>query len=127
MSDDAAVPDDDLEAMFADAVPDDIEYMFAQTSSGVSVGSEGRVTLNGVSSTTLFFSDRPERVAGHVPTSAVIDSWSVGGDDSFEADPPNATLSILVGYQPQEIVVVLEKPVYSGDDLTFELRQPVPA
>jgi hypothetical protein len=98
-----------------------VDVLFVQTAKSVTL-DEGKLRMKGVAPATLFFSDRPKRVAGHIPTSVVIDSWGVGGDDSFVADPPNATLSILVGYQPQEIVVVLEKPVYSGDDLTFDVK-----
>ena len=48
----------DIHKSFGDAAPDDIEYMFAQTSGGISIG-DGRITLKNVSPATLFFSDRP--------------------------------------------------------------------
>ena len=121
MSDNAAVPDDDLEAMFADTVPDDIEYMFAQTSSGVSVGSDGRVTLNGISSTTLFFSDRPYRVTGHIPTDEFIGYWGKG-DDSFANDPPNALLTMFEDDAVNDVVVVLSDPVLSNSDLSYAVE-----
>ena len=121
MSDDPAEPDDDLEAMFADAVPDDIEYMFAQTSSGISVGSDGRVTMKGVSGTTLFFSDRPYRVTGHIPTDEFIGYWGQG-DDSFANDPPNATLVTLEGDEFEDVVLELvEAPVLADGNLVFEV------
>jgi hypothetical protein len=28
----------------------------------------GQLTLNGIAPTTLYFSDRPDRITGHVPT-----------------------------------------------------------
>jgi hypothetical protein len=121
MSDDQTEPDDDLEAMFADAVPDDIEYMFAQTSSGVSVGSDGRVTLTGVSSTTLFFSDRPYRVTGHIPTDEFIGYWGEG-DDSFANDPPNALLTMFEDDAVNDVVVVLSDPILSNGDLSYAVE-----
>jgi hypothetical protein len=98
-----------------------VDVLFVQTAHSVTL-EEGKLRMKGVAPSTLFFSDRPKRVAGHVPTSVVIDTWGVGGDDSFEADPPNATISILVGEKPQEIVVVLEKPYYAGGNLTFDVK-----
>jgi len=98
-----------------------VDVLFVLTAGGVSL-KEGKLSMKGVAPVTLFFSDRPERVAGHVPTVVVIDHWGDGGEDSFEADPPNATISILAGGKPQEIVVVLEKPYLSGSDLTFDVK-----
>ena len=62
-----------------------VDVLFVQTANSVSL-DEGKLRMKGVAPSTLSFSDRPERVAGHVPTSVVFDSWGVGGDDSFELD-----------------------------------------
>jgi anti-anti-sigma regulatory factor len=59
--------DDDALAAVQDADPTEVECMFAQTASGLGL-DDGRITPKGVSATTLFFSDRPERLTGHVPT-----------------------------------------------------------
>ena len=67
--------------------------LFVQNAEGVTY-RDGRLTLDGVSPTTIFFSDRPERVAGHVTVADFLRSWSEGAD-SFEKDPPNAVLSVL--------------------------------
>ncbi|MDX2379754.1 MAG: hypothetical protein QNM02_08350 [Acidimicrobiia bacterium] len=118
---DGPTESDDLEAMLGDAAPDDIEYMFAQTSSGVSVGSDGRVTLTGVSSTTLFFSDRPYRVTGHIPTDEFVGYWGEG-DDSFASDPPNALLTMFEDDAVNDVVVVLSDPVLSNGDLSYAIE-----
>ena len=68
-----------------------------------------KLTLQGVGGTTLFFSDRPERVAGNMTTAAFIPFWSKG-KDSFLSNPPNADLSILEGSELRQVVVVLEQP-----------------
>jgi hypothetical protein len=122
MSDnDPAEEPDDLDEMFGSAEPADVEYMFAQTSSGVSIGADGRVTLNGVSRTTLFFSDRPHRVTGHIPTDEFIAQWG-DGDDSFASDPPNALLSLFEEQHVNDVVVVLSDPVLSNGDLSYAVE-----
>src|SRR5262245_2992908 len=66
------------------------QLLFVQTARGVSF-EDGRLTLHDVSPTTLFFSDRPKRLAGHVTTLRFLADWD-DGKDSFASDPPNATL-----------------------------------
>ena len=69
------------------------ELLFVQNSKSVSF-DKGTMTLNDVSPSTTFFSDRPERLAGHIPTTHFLHIWAEGSD-SFKNDPPNANLSIL--------------------------------
>lgn len=61
------------------------ESMFVQTAQGVDSAS-GTLTLKGVTPSTLYFSDRPERVAGQMATSDFVDLWGAG-ENSFESDP----------------------------------------
>jgi hypothetical protein len=81
----------------------------------------GTMTLHGVNPVTVCFADRPERIAGHMPTSKIVPMWKQGSD-SFTADPPNATLSVFSGDTVSNLVVVLRNPHISGDDLTYEVR-----
>ena len=62
------------------------ESMFVQTAQGVS-SEGGTLTLRGITPSTLYFSDRPQRVVGHMATTDFVDLWGVG-DNSFETDPP---------------------------------------
>ncbi len=81
-----------------------------------------RLVLTGVSPNTIVFADRPVRAAGHEMTSQFIMQWDQG-KDSFEKDPPNATISVL-GTKPGEIadaVVVLKSPKLDGTTLTFDV------
>ena len=110
---------DDL-ATTRDADPEEVEYMFAQTASGLDI-DDGRVTLKGVSATTLFFSDRPERLTGHIPTEEFFASWDVG-DDNFAENPPNALLSIFEDDTVNDVVVVLREPVLSGGDMSYAVE-----
>jgi len=73
---------------------EEVQYLFVQTSHAISTKND-KLTLHGVNPSTLFFSDRPERIAGHGQTEEWVKTWSEG-DDSFGSNPPNATLSILV-------------------------------
>ena len=41
-----------------------VEMLFVQSAKGATL-ENGKLTLNGVGPTTVFFSDRPKRIAGH--------------------------------------------------------------
>ena len=72
---------------------EDIEALFAQTAREVT--SEGdKVILHGTSPATLYFSDRPQRVVGHLTTKKFVEEWGEG-ENSFAADPPNAVISFV--------------------------------
>ena len=71
------------------------QLLFVQNATSVVTDKSGRVlTLQGLSPTTLYFSDRPVRLAGHYRTDEYLKFWKQG-PDSFLKDPPNATLSIF--------------------------------
>jgi hypothetical protein len=74
-----------------------------------------------VSPVTIFFSDRPERIAGNMKTAAFVPFWSKG-KDSFLADPPNADISILEGDKLQQVVAVLQDPELKGESLTYTIK-----
>ena len=82
------------------------QFLFVQNAKGV-VFEKGTITLKGVSPTTLFFSDRPMRIAGHLTTEEYIQMWGEG-KDSFASDPPNATLSIFQDDKEKLIDVVVK-------------------
>ena len=90
------------------------ESMFVQTAEGIE--SDGQLlTLRGITPSTLYFSDRPKRVVGHMSTADFVDLWAIG-DNSFEADPPNAVLAFLApgADAPDDAVVVLKEPNLDG-------------
>lgn len=118
----SAVP---LRAALAQAGKDgakQADFLFVQTAKGMSFDKgTNRLTLNGVSPLTVFFSDRPERIAGNMPTSVFVPFWSKG-KDSFLANPPNADLSILEGDKLEQVVVVLQSPALKGDALSYTVK-----
>ena len=70
------------------------------------------LTLEGVSYSTLWFSERPALAAGNIPTRLFIDNWGTG-ENSFAASPPNAALDILEGETDGDVLVVqLSQPEY---------------
>lgn len=81
-----------------------------------------KLTLTGILPSSIVFSDRPYRAAGHVLTSKFIEEWDVG-NNSFAKDPPNATISVLGddGTTVDDAVVVLKAPKIEGDNLTFDV------
>ncbi|MCG6862125.1 MAG: hypothetical protein LJE70_12730 [Chromatiaceae bacterium] len=96
------------------------DFLFVQNARGISY-ADGKLTLKGVNPAAVMFSDRPERIAGHMATSRFVPFWREG-KDSFLKDAPNATLSFLENKDMADAVVVLHDPVLSGDDLTYRVE-----
>jgi hypothetical protein len=95
----------------------EVEYLFVLTAESATL-TDGVLTMGDVNPATLYFSDRPDRLAGHETTEDFVASWGEG-DDSFASNPPNATLSVLSGPEPQDVVVVLSEPRLEDGDLVF--------
>jgi uncharacterized protein YjbI with pentapeptide repeats len=102
----------------------------------VQVGTEGSLlktgdeedtyllTLRGVSQSTIWFTDRPDRTAGHFRTGLFIENWAVG-DDSFADNPPNAALEIMDGTDEADLLVIeLFDPEYDAmnDKLSYKVK-----
>ena len=97
----------------------EVEYLFVQGAASGTL-ADGVLTMAQVNPSTVYFSDRPERLAGHLTTEEFVANWGEG-DDSFASNPPNATLSILTGPEPQEIVVTLTNPRLDNGDLIYNV------
>lgn len=98
------------------------QSMFVQTAEGVT--SDGKtMTLTGVTPSTLYFSDRPQRVVGHMATSDFVELWSEGAN-SFEEDPPNAVLAFLQPGDdaPEDAVVVIREPLLQDGTLSYGIE-----
>jgi hypothetical protein len=103
--------------------PQIAQLLFVQNAAGVEVSAQGRtLTLKGLGPTTLFFSDRPVRIAGHYRTEEYLQFWK-NGPDSFLKDPPNATLSVFEKDKDEltDVVVTLRNPRVSGNDITYDV------
>jgi len=98
---------------------DNIEALFVQSAHGLTT-NKGTVTFHGLAHATLFFSDRPQRVVGHLSSRKFVDQWAEG-EDSFAQDPPNAVLSFLEDGDtvPEEVTMTISDPHLDGDTLTY--------
>ena len=101
-------------------VEDSAELLFVQNAKGVSL-DKGVLRLIDCNSVTTFFSDRPERIVGHEPTEDFVAQWG-DGKNSFSDNPPNAALSVLLGSQPQEVIVELMNPRFDKNDLLYDVK-----
>jgi hypothetical protein len=77
------------------------------------------LTLKGVSRAMLFFSDRPERVAGQTATRSFVAGWR----RAFGNDPPNAALSVLRRGTGRDVALeLLRRPTYNARTATLTYR-----
>ena len=100
---------------------EDIEAMFVQVARNMTMEGD-KVTFHGLAPATLFFSDRPQRVVGHLTAKQFVAEWSKG-ENSFAADPPNAVISFLAADDetPEDAIVVLKDPGLEGDRITYSV------
>jgi len=110
----------------AQAEGDKVELLYVQTAHSVKVDTKVRTfRLVGVGKQTVYFSDRPVRIAGHVSMADYLVEWSAAaGPNNFSKVPPNATLSV---YEPKKsentlIVVEISQPVLDGNDLIYSYK-----
>ena len=111
---------EDKKAQDTGTQADEFEALYAQTAAGMAY-EEGRLMLDGIGATTLYFSDRPQRITGHIPTDEFFDTWGEG-DNSFADDPPNAVLSIFSEDEVNDVVVVLKDPALDGDQMSYQVE-----
>lgn len=98
------------------------DFLFVQTAKAMTFDkASNRLTLIGVSPVTLFFSERPDRIAGNMETAAFIPFWS-RGKNSFLSDPPNADVSVLKGERLHQTVVLLRNPSLEGANLVYTVE-----
>jgi len=107
-----------LSAQEADALGK-VTLLFVQNAEGVTL-DDGKLILKEIGPTTIFFSDRPQRIAGHISTEEFVGLWSKG-KDSFLKDPPNANLSAFDEGKVSDVVVVLRNPKLTGKDFSYDV------
>ena len=99
-------------------------FLYVQTAHSGTLSAkqtDGRriLKLNNVSPTTVYFSDRPDRITGHESTAEFIAQWSDGAD-SFASNPPNAALDVLGGNSQNLAIVELIGARYDAQNETLE-------
>jgi hypothetical protein len=102
------------------------QLMFVQSAEDLKVdAAKSTFRLVKVNQQTLYFSDRPQRIAGHLKMADFLKEWTAkAGKDNFGADPPNGTLSVYEPGQPDStlVVVKLTNPVADGADLVYTYK-----
>ncbi len=101
-----------------------VQLMFVQTAEDLKADGNTLRLVN-VGQQTLYFSDRPVRVAGHLTMPAYMDEWKAGeGPDNFSSDPPNATLSVYESGRHENTLAVVKitHPVIDGKDLVYNYK-----
>lgn len=99
----------------------EVQLMFVHTAAGIEVDATAQtLRLKNVEPQVLYFSDRPQRVAGHLDMDGYLEEWKAG-EDNFGEDPPNAVLSVYVPGQSDNTTVVIEimQPEVDGTDITY--------
>jgi hypothetical protein len=79
------------------------------------------LTLKKVSLVTLYFTDQPARIVGHMPTQEWVNRFSPEGSLA-DADPPNGVLSVLGASDNKEVVLELKEPKLDSETLRFRAR-----
>lgn len=101
-------------------------FMFVQTSEDIKVDFKAlTLRLVNINPQTLYFSDRPNRIAGHLKMNEYLEEWTTeAGKDNLASDPPNATLSVYEPGNPDNTIVVIEisNPVVDGQDLVYNYK-----
>ena len=100
-----------------------IELLFVQNSTGMEY-AKGTLRMKNIAHSTLFFTDRPVRMAGHYHTRGEFMKFWTEGPDNFTKNPPNATLSIVEPNSADlvNVVVELRKPRIQGNDLLYDVK-----
>jgi len=83
---------------------------------------DGQVlTLKEDNPLVLYFSDRPNRLTGHMTKKRFLKLWN-DGVESFKKNPPNAVLSILNDESVNNVVVELFLPVVDGRTWKYTVK-----
>ncbi len=107
--------------VFAENVIDDSKkpgYLFVISGTSGSLKGD-TLTLKGVPN-VLYFSNRPVRVAGHLSLEKFVELWNKGVN-SYKADPPNATLSVLKKDGAKNTVVELMSVEQKSGSVVFKM------
>ena len=100
-------------------------YLFTQSAKQVVIKHctskkecDYQITLKGINPKTTYFSDRPSRLSGHIPTSTFAKNWAKGRD-SFKAVNPNASLVYFDAGKIMQSIVELSKPRFNKANNTL--------
>ena len=96
--------------------------LFVQTAQKIDY-KDGVMTLYGVPGQTMFFTDRPNRVVGNVPTNTFVTKWTTDkGPNGFATNPPNAAVTVFEPSGAKTAIVELSNPRLDGNKLSYNVK-----
>ena len=96
--------------------------LFVQTAAKIDY-KDGVMTLYDVPSQTMFFTDRPNRVVGNVPTDKFVARWTTDkSPNGFATSPPNAAVTIFQPDGAKTAIVELSNPRMDGKNLSYNVK-----
>ncbi|MEF8749744.1 MAG: hypothetical protein V5B31_18375 [Candidatus Accumulibacter propinquus] len=108
----------------AAAAESKVQLMFVQSSESLKADDKTLRLVN-ASPQTIYFTDRPVRMAGHITMFDYMKEWTAAaGPNNFSKDPPNATLSVYEPGKDSNVLTVVEisQPVIEGRDLVYRYK-----
>ena len=110
----------------ANAAEEKPMFMFVHVAENLKVDADAKtIRLLNVGQQTLYFTDRPVRMAGHLTMADYLKEWTAkAGPDNFSKDPPNAALSVYEPGQADNTLAVVEisNPKIDGADLIYNYK-----
>lgn len=103
----------------AEGLKPDSEVLFVQTA-GAMKSTGDSLTLSNISAELVWMTERPYRQSGQISNQDFLEAWSEG-DDSFNADPPNAVLTLKENIE-KPIFLEITNPRFRGDQVTYDIN-----
>lgn len=106
--------------------PEEVSLLFAVTGADATMrllpgsGDRYAFAMRGADPTTVWFSDRPARLSGVLPTSGLIKQWQGFG---FAAEPPNVAITLRNSIGSTDtIVAVMRRPSFNNGVLRATMQ-----
>jgi hypothetical protein len=97
-------------------------FLFVQSAKTIDY-KDGVMTLHGVPAQTMFFTDRPNRVVGNLPTDKFVARWTTDKTpNGFATSPPNAAVTLFQPDGAKTAIVELSSPRLDGDKLSYNVK-----
>ncbi len=95
------------------------KYLFVLSADSGKIDGE-RLTLNGVKS-VIYFSDRPQRIAGQMTLKKFVNVWSES-NGGMKKDPPNAISDVIESGDSISFSLELSPPTIQDSQIKFTIK-----
>jgi hypothetical protein len=97
-------------------------FLFVQSAKKIDY-KDGVMTLYDVPKQTMFFTDRPNRVVGNLPTDRFVARWTTDtSPGGFASNPPNAAVTVFQPDGVKTAIVELSSPRLDGNKLSYNVK-----